>query len=634
MALKKLLTILFVLVICQSYSFAQNQIEKDIEEKNKAKAAKAKADSIKKALQNAKPKKNETKGLYSNVPITPGVGSGNKGDNTVPNSKTYDPTYFLREENNILGEAPAPKKDSSAAIDTMAFSKRFLSVKTDASREVQQGAITDKSFLASLKSSTINPKDKRFPLYRYKKHKLKLKTFGWHPYWLQDAYKNYNFSLLSAVAFHAYFLDPTNGSYTDPKPIKEWKDTKMIDEAQKRKTKVLLSVYNNGADNNKAFLNNPAARTNFITIILALLKERKANGVHIEFDGLGSGEKQAFTDFILDLSSQLRKSIKNSWLTVSLPPINFNDAYDVRALDKYVDLFILSAGEFYGRQTTGKAGPLSVVKSGSNWWDYDLDRGIDEYLASGVTAEKLLLTINYYGAEWKTDALKPPAKSLGFEKYMTYSQVKKFLGKAEGYEDPESMSMFYPYKDANGYHQIWYEDSLSLSKKYDWVISKKIGGVGIWALGFDNGNAQLWEVLASKMAEPLPKPSVGGGGGKVNTRGVFTRIRSTMMRLIRNPKGALQNPSYFASMLILLLGPAFAGFYVIYRHGCRLRRTMNLLLKGGIIMFLLMAFALTTLVLTRFKHTTPIILILGGFVVGAIVFLLLTRRSLSEREMP
>ena len=633
MALKKLLSIIFVLAICQTYSFAQNkQLEEEVDKKNKAAAAKAKADSIKKALQNAKPKKKDNTQFY-NIPVTPGTNTTNAGNATGPNSKTYDPTYFLREENNILGEAPAPKKDSSAAIDTVAFSKRFLSVKTATSREVEQGAIADKSFIASLKSNTLNPKDKRFPLYRYKKHKLKLKTFGWHPYWLQDAYKNYNFSLLSAVAFHAYFLDPTNGSYTNPKPIKEWKDTKMIDEAQKRNTRVLLSVYNNGADNNKAFLNNAAARTNFITIILALLKERKANGVHIEFDGLGSGEKQAFTDFILDLSSQLRKSVKDPWLTVSLPPINFNDAYDVRALDKYVDLFILSAGEFYGRQTTGKAGPLSVVKSGANWWDYDLDRGIDEYVASGVTAEKLLLTVNYYGAEWKTDALKPPAKSLGFEKYLTYSQIKKFLGKAEGYEDPESMSMFYPYKDANGYHQIWYEDSLSLSKKYDWVVSKKIGGVGIWALGFDNGNAQLWEVLASKMAEPLPKPSVNKKG-RANTKGFFTRIRSTMMRLIRNPKGALQNPSYFASMLILLLGPAFAGFYIIYRHGCRLKRSMNLLLKGGIIMFLLMAFALTTLVLTRFKHTTPIILIMAGFVIGAIVFLLLTRRSLSEREMP
>ena len=633
MALKKLLTIVFVLAICQTYSFAQNQIEKDIEQKNKAKAEKAKADSIKKALQNAKPnkKKNENS-FYNKQPITPGVSTTEAGNTKGTNGVTYNPTTFLDAENFGI-DAPPKKKDSSAAIDTVAFAKRFLSAKTESNNLVDEGAFKDKGFLASLKTATLNPKDKNFPLYRYKKHKLKFKTFGWHPYWLQGAHKNYNFSLLSAVAFHAYFLDPTTGSYVNPKPIKEWKDTKMIDEARKHKTKVLLSVYNNGEDNNRAFLNNAAARTNFIRIILALLKERDANGVHIEFDGLGSAERQAFTDFILDLSSQLRKSIDNAWLTVSLPPINFNDAYDVRALDKYVDLFVLSAGEFYGKQTNTKAGPLSVVKSGSNWWDYDLDRGIDEYVASGVTAEKLLLTVNYYGAEWKTDGLKPDAKALGFEKYLTYAQIKKIIGKAKGYEEPESMSMFYPYKEKDGYHQIWYEDSTSLSKKYDWVISKKIGGVSIWALGYDNGNAKLWEVLASKMAEPLPKPSANKKG-KSQAKNFFSRAKGSLMRLLRNPKGALQNPSYFASMLILLLGPVFAGFYIIYRRGCHLKRSMNLLLKGGIIMFLIMAFALTALVLTRFKHTTPIILLMAGFVIGAIVFLLLTRRSLSEREMP
>ena len=627
--MKKLLTILFALLIYQSYTFAQGQIEKDIEEKNNA-AKKAKKDTANK-IKKPQPTKKKP-GFYTNQTITPGIGTTTAGKAKSTNNKTYDPTFFLKAENNVFADAPPEKKDSSAAIDTVAFAKRHLGVKTSTFKTLKDGSIADKNFQAGLKR--ILKVKKQFPLYSYKKHKLKFKTFGWHPYWMQDAYKNYNFSLLSAIAFHSYELDPNSGSYANSAPIREWKETPMIDAAKKQKTKVLLSVYSNGAENNKAFLNNAGARTNFIRIILALLKERKANGVHIDFDGLGVSEKQAFADFIVDLSSQIRKSIKDSWLTISLPPINFKDAFDVRALDKYVDLFILSTGEFYGSSTEGKAGPLSVVKSGSNWWDYDLDRGIDEYLASGITAEKLLLTVNYYGAKWKVQKFEIPAKSTGFEGYFTYSQIKNFWEERKVFEDPESMSMFINDKDNDGRHQIWYEDSLSLSKKYDWVISKKIGGVGIWALGFDNGHGQLWEVLAAKMAEPLPKPSAKKKGAGVNSRGIFARIRGSIMRLIRNPQQALRNPSYFASMLILLLGPAFAGFYIIYRHGCRLKRSMNLLLKGGIIMFLIMAFALTALVLTRFKHTTPIILVMAGFVVGAIVFLILTRRSLSEREMP
>ncbi|GIT57317.1 MAG: hypothetical protein Ct9H300mP18_07460 [Candidatus Neomarinimicrobiota bacterium] len=46
--------------------------------------------------------------------------------------------------------------------------------------------------------------------------------------------------------------------------------------------------------------------------------------------------------------------------------------------------------------------------------------------------------------------------------------------------------------------QTWYDDSLSLSKKYDFAISKKLGGVGIWALGYDEGYDELWNALMKK----------------------------------------------------------------------------------------------------------------------------------------
>ncbi|EAY25106.1 glycosyl hydrolase family 18 protein [Microscilla marina] len=645
MALKKLLTIIFISFACHNFVVAQivDKINETVDQKNKA-AKQAKADSIKKAqeaLQKAKAdaeKANEKKTTQTGTfydkkqTFVPG-GVGETGTTQKP-TPVFDPSHFIEMEKLSDDGKPKEKKDTIRSIDTTNFASRYLSVKQEVLNFLYQESNKDKSFQAGLQRKLKFGKSKH-PLYQYKKHKLKdkLKTFGWHPHWMKDAYKNYNFSLLSAVAFFSYQLDPGSGTYTNPAAIKEWKSTKMITEAKKYNTKILMSVYLGGAESNKAFLTNQAAQTNFIRIILALLKEREAHGVHLDFEGLGSDQKQAFTEFVLDLSSQLRKAVKNSWLTISLPPINFDDAYDVRALDKYVNLFVLSGNEFYGEKTQDISGPLSIIKSGGKWWDYDMNRAVDEYLASGVTAEKLLLTVNYYGGEWITDKLGSASAS-EFVKYRTYFDIQKFLGNAEGYEEPESMSMYYPFKIDGKYHQIWYEDSLSLAKKYDWIISKKIGGVGIWALGFDNGSVKLWEALASKIAKPLPKLDAKKKGSNIKARGFFSRIRSSIMRLIRNPAKALQNPSYFASMLVLLLGPAFAGFYVIYRHGCRLKRSLNLILKGGIILFLIMAFALVTLVLTKFKHTTPIILVMAGFVVGAIVFLLLTRRSLSERELP
>jgi hypothetical protein len=43
------------------------------------------------------------------------------------------------------------------------------------------------------------------------------------------------------------------------------------------------------------------------------------------------------------------------------------------------------------------------------------------------------------------------------------------------------------------------------SIKYDWIKKNKLGGVGIWALGYDNGYSDLWDILAEKFSEESEK---------------------------------------------------------------------------------------------------------------------------------
>ena len=53
----------------------------------------------------------------------------------------------------------------------------------------------------------------------------------------------------------------------------------------------------------------------------------------------------------------------------------------------------------------------------------------------------------------------------------------------------------------NNYRQLFFEDVKSLSIKYDWIKRNKIGGVGIWALGYDNEHPELWNLLSKKFSE-------------------------------------------------------------------------------------------------------------------------------------
>jgi spore germination protein YaaH len=68
--------------------------------------------------------------------------------------------------------------------------------------------------------------------------------------------------------------------------------------------------------------------------------------------------------------------------------------------------------------------------------------------------------------------------------------------------DPKSESSYLVFKDSNnGYRQIYFEDEKSLTIKYDWIKKNKISGVGIWALGYDNGYPELWDLLKEKFSE-------------------------------------------------------------------------------------------------------------------------------------
>ena len=48
--------------------------------------------------------------------------------------------------------------------------------------------------------------------------------------------------------------------------------------------------------------------------------------------------------------------------------------------------------------------------------------------------------------------------------------------------------------------EIWFDDDYTLGKKYDYALSNNLRGIGIWALGYDNGYGQLWDVIDEKFS--------------------------------------------------------------------------------------------------------------------------------------
>jgi hypothetical protein len=109
----------------------------------------------------------------------------------------------------------------------------------------------------------------------------------------------------------------------------------------------------------------------------------------------------------------------------------------------------------------------------------------------------LVLGLPYYGAVWDTRGKSE------FNGYISYAQIRNMIreGKATVKYDKMRNTMIAIVSDSIGpYQEIFFDNSTSLNLKIDMALEKKLGGVAIWALSYDHGYNELWEVLEQQFA--------------------------------------------------------------------------------------------------------------------------------------
>lgn len=327
-----------------------------------------------------------------------------------------------------------------------------------------------------------------------------IRTFGWHIYSNGSSWKNYNFRMLWGLSYFSYVIQPETGNY---KSIHQWKTTALIDSAKVNDCKVFLSVSNFGSDNNSIFLENSKAQRTLIDSLSSLLALRAADGINIDFEGVSKKNKEDFTKFILKVSKKLKQDNPKYMISLCLYATDWNDIFEIDAIDPYIDFYTLMGYDYYGgfSKTTGPVSPLKKsVKFGNG-----LEKSVNAYKNKGVHLNKLIIGLPYYGAEWYTKNSEIGAIVTKFKSHPPYNSIRELYIDSLNIPlqfDPKSSSSYIVIKDSvNDYRQLFFEDVKSLSIKYDWIKKNKIGGVGIWALGYDNGYPELWNLLTEKFSQ-------------------------------------------------------------------------------------------------------------------------------------
>jgi hypothetical protein len=308
-------------------------------------------------------------------------------------------------------------------------------------------------------------------------------VYGYHPYWGPDP-ATLDFSRLSHLAIFNVDLN-SDGTLSD---THRWTDVAgdVVPLAHAEGVSVQLCVTSFDDDVMASVLPSESRRATAIAELVSLVDAYDADGINIDFEGLDSDLKDDFTTFIQELYPLV------SELTIAMPPVDWNGAYDFDELALSSDgLFIMGYGYHW---TGGNPGPGDPLYGSDTWGAYSLEWSVDDYLTWGATKDKIILGLPLYGNEWPTASDDIPGSATGTGWSVIMSSAEE-IADSEGREwDEDSLS---PYVLRSS-SQLWYDDTESIQYRIQWAVDQDLQGVGFWALGYESEDVGFWEMVTEE----------------------------------------------------------------------------------------------------------------------------------------
>lgn len=280
--------------------------------------------------------------------------------------------------------------------------------------------------------------------------------------------------------------------------------TRIRKDAKKKGVKILLAIKSFDNETIDTLISNNTATKTFTLQLQSLITKYKLDGVNLDFEYFTDSNfptAKFLTPFLSRVANELKS--KNAQLIFSIDinaTVAQNDrAYDMKAIGKSVDQIILMAYDYH-QAGSARAGPIAPLFASSN--EHSVDRSVRSMLHN-MDSNKLLLGIPFYGYEWQTvnSAYKsetvPESGSLAT--YKRILSLQKTQENVSILRDKKSTAPWIAYAQGGAIKQIYYEDEKTLIKKLDYVLQKDLGGISIWALGYEGEDKTLWKTISERL---------------------------------------------------------------------------------------------------------------------------------------
>lgn len=257
-------------------------------------------------------------------------------------------------------------------------------------------------------------------------------------------------------------------------------DSWMLERSAAHSVRPILTLTPLGEDgqfNNTlihSVIQNPSYKERLIFQLLDTLNNTGYQGVDVDFEYILPEDRDAFTDFVGDLTYALHQ---NGYLSsVALAPKVSADqrgllyeGKDYPALGSIADSVLLMTYEWgYKYGPNMAVAPLNMVQR------------VVEYAVSEISPDKINLGIPNYGYDWPLP-------------FIAGTTIAATIGNVEAVQiaiqndaviqfDFTASSPFFRYNTAIQEHEVWFEDVRSILSKFNLIWEYGLRGAGYWQL--------------------------------------------------------------------------------------------------------------------------------------------------------
>ncbi len=334
-------------------------------------------------------------------------------------------------------------------------------------------------------------------------------------------YPSWNFNLLSTVAFFGLHVNGS-GQLVGDAGWNRWNSSalsNLVSVAHQHGTKVVLTVVlQDFSPNTPTMCSGLQHADTTVAQTVTEVRAKGVDGVNIDYEGLdgscGTADPYWAQHALTAFAAKMRAALGSSYyLSIDTYASSASDGYgffDVAGLAAYVDSFFVMAYDLeysnYSRPPascpTFCLGPTAPLAG----YYYNDTAVVSQYLAV-VGAGKVILGVPYYGRKACVGAAVPnafPTSSVVADSYLDAS--------GEATDPAVQPGSFVSHRDANSSglerwdtwyntnlhctRELYWDDAVSLGKKYDLINANRLRGAGIWNLNYGGRAPELWAALA------------------------------------------------------------------------------------------------------------------------------------------